>query len=125
MIKYAIRLHNNSQDAHLIFHATPDLTHYNWQWYLTEDKKHEGKPIKGEFYQSYGTTTDLIKKFGEEGKYIYCKYIDRNTHQEYKSELIRLYSDINKIINSGTLFDDISEYDENGDIINKGAKLQV
>lgn len=114
MIKYAIRLHENHNDAHLIFHATPSSINHMWQWYLTDDKNEIGKPIEEEIYESYSTATDLIKEKGYDGLYLYCKCTDINTKQEFKTEYIRLYSDVNKIIDSGTVFDDISVYDKNG-----------
>lgn len=117
MKKYAIRLHQNNYDAHLIFHATPDLSHYIWQWYLTDDKNEVGKPIEEERYEIYTTTTDLIKEKGYDGLYLYCKYTDINTKRESKTEYIKLYSDVNKIIDSGTVFNDVSVYDKNGSIL--------
>lgn len=114
MIKYAIRLHQNNHDAHLIFHATPDFTHYTWQWYLTDDKNEVGNPIFQQCYESYTITTDLIKEKGYDGLYLYCKYTNLNTMEESKTELVKLFSDVNKIIESGTVFDYLSAYDENG-----------
>jgi len=117
MIKYAIRLYNNEKDAHLIFHSTPDQTHYIWQWYITDDKDSIGKVIEGEDMQSFITTTDLIKENNYDGLFLYCSYRNRNTQEQFKTELIPLYADVNKIIESGTVFDDISTYDKTGEII--------
>lgn len=122
MKKYAIRLYQNNCDAHLIFHATSTLPNidpyelYEYQWYLAKNKNALGKPIEEEQFESYTTTTNLIKEKGYNGLYLYCKYIDINTKQEFKSEYIELHSDINKIIDSGSVFDNISEYDRNGSI---------
>lgn len=120
MIKYAIKLHQSNHEGHLIFHATPNLANYEWQWYATDDVNSIGKAIDGEHHQMFITTTDLIKKLGYEGLYLYCEYKERSTKKEYKTELIRLFSDINKIINSGSVFDDISAYDEQGMIVDAG-----
>lgn len=121
MIKYAIKLHDNNHDAHLIFHATPTWPpidpFYKHQWYLTEDENSMGFPIQEESYEMYTTTTEQIKEKGYDGWYLYCKRTDIKTFQENNTEFIRLYSDIYKIINSGTVFDDISAYDENGNIL--------
>lgn len=117
MIKYAIRLFENKVAAHLIFHATPDETRYSWQWYVTEDKNGEGDKIEGSNHESYITTTDFIKEDGFEELYLYCRFIDIHTKQEYTSEYVRLYSNLNKIIEEGTTFDDISQYNEKGDIV--------
>lgn len=117
MLKFAIRLHKNKSEAHLIFHATPNETRYFWQWYVTEDKNVEGNKIEGQEYQSYPISTELIKKKGFNGLYLYCKFIHIDTNQEYKTEYIRLYSDVDKIIEEGTVFDDISQYNEEGNIV--------
>ncbi|MEC0400806.1 hypothetical protein ACO0DA_12160 [Bacillus subtilis] len=117
MKKYVIRLHNNSKDAHLIFHATPDLSHFSYQWYLTEYKSVSGIPIEGSQYESYVTTTDIVKEKGYDGLYLYCECIDLNTKREFKTELIKLYSDVNKILDSDTVFDEVSYYDQSGHII--------
>ncbi|RDY83190.1 hypothetical protein [Bacillus amyloliquefaciens] len=122
MEKYAIRLCDNSYEAHLIFHATPTFSKFNpyelyeYQWYLTEDENQEGTPIEKEQYESYITTTELTKQKGYDGLYLYCKYRDINTNQVFKTEYIRLYSNVNKIIESGTIFDKISVYDSTGHI---------
>lgn len=117
MKKYAIKLYQSEVAADLIFHATPSLTNYEWQWYVTDDKNNMGRAIEGQRYESFITTTDLIKERGYEGLYLYCEYKDKSTKKECKTKLIRLYSDINNIINSGTIFDDISAYDEEGMIV--------
>ncbi|CAI6330988.1 hypothetical protein [Bacillus subtilis] len=122
MKKIAIRLHNNT-DAHLIFHATPvqkkinpyDL--YEHQWYLTEDKSEIGIPIDGENYEMYSTTTELIKEKNFDGLYLYCKRTDKNTNEESNTEFIRLFSNIIDVLNSGTVFDDVSYFGEDGFII--------
>lgn len=117
MKKYATKLHNNDRNAHYIFHATPSLTHYTWQWYLTNDKDNRGEPIEGQQYESLVIATDLIKERGYEGLYLYCEYTDTKTKQKSKTEFIQLHADINKIIDSGTVFDEISTYDENGMVL--------
>ncbi|MED4287187.1 hypothetical protein P4678_29125 [Priestia megaterium] len=115
MIKYAIRLHNNNRDASLIFHAAPDSVGH-FQWYITEDKNLVGRPIEDELYESYITHTKRIKEEGYEGLYLYCKFTYIDTNKENKTEFIKLFSDVNKIIDSGTVFDEISTFDENGQI---------
>ncbi|MEH7291217.1 hypothetical protein COK90_20835 [Priestia megaterium] len=120
MIKYAIRLHNNNRDASLIFHAAPDSEGHplsKFQWYLTEDKNLVGQPIEYALYESYITHTKRIKEEGYEGLYLYCKFTYIETNKENKTEFIKLFSDVNKIIDSGIVFDEISKYDENGQII--------
>ncbi|MEB9857291.1 hypothetical protein P4K23_28695 [Bacillus cereus] len=119
MKKYAIKLHNNENDAHFIFHATPSLTNYTWQWYLTNDKGNVGETIEGQRYESFTITTDLIRERGYEGLYLYCEYTNNKTKQKSKTEFIQLHADINKIIDSGTVFDNLSTYDENGMISQK------
>ncbi|MFP7487648.1 hypothetical protein SFC65_26205 [Priestia filamentosa] len=123
MIKYAIRLHQNNLDAHLIFHATPTEPEfdayelYEHQWYITKYKHTVGFPIKGQSFEMYVITTEIIKEKEYDGLYLYCKRIDKKTNKENNTEFIRLYSDFNKIIAFGTVFDDISKYDENGGIV--------
>ncbi|AQS42466.1 hypothetical protein LSG23_20685 (plasmid) [Bacillus velezensis] len=120
MKKYAIRLHQNKCHAHLIFHATPTFPEndpynlYEHQWYLADNKNTLGNPIEDEQFESYSITTNLIEEEGYDGLYLYCKYTDINTKQEFKSEYIRLYSNFNKIVDSGAVFDKISIYDETG-----------
>ncbi|MBT2281632.1 hypothetical protein J7E51_27650 [Priestia megaterium] len=120
MIKYAIRLHNNNRDASLIFHAAPsseEQPNCKFQWYITEDKNLVGQPIEDELYESYITETQRIKEEGYEGLYLYCKFTNVKTNKENKTEFIQLFSDVNKIIDSGTVFDDISKFNEKGDIV--------
>ncbi len=123
MKKHIIKLHKNNHDAHLIFHATPTYPKndpyniYEHQWYITEDENVVGFPIEGESFEMYATTTELIKENEYDGLYLYCKRIDIMTNEENNTEFIRLYSDFNKIIDSGTVFDDISAYDQNGNLV--------
>ncbi|CAI8920536.1 hypothetical protein [Priestia megaterium] len=120
MIKYAIRLHNNDRDAFLILHAAPSSEGHplcKFQWYITKDKNLAGQPIEDEQYESYTIKTQRIKEEGYEGLYLYCKFTYIDTNQENKTEFIQLFSDVNKIIDSGTIFDDISKFDEKGNII--------
>ncbi|MED4292842.1 hypothetical protein [Priestia megaterium] len=115
MIKYAIRLHKNNRDAVLIFHAAPNLEGH-FQWYITKDKNVVGQPIEDELYESYITHTKRIKEEGYEGLYLYCKFNYLEANKENTTEFIKLSSDITKIIESGTVFDEISPFDENGQI---------
>ena len=123
MKKHVIRLYKNNHDAHLIFHATPTMPELNpydlfeHQWYITKDKNTAGFPIEGERFEMYATMTELIKEKEYDGLYLYCKRIDKKTSVEKNTEFIRLYSDVNKILDSGTVFDDISAYDKNGNIL--------
>ncbi|MEW4242320.1 hypothetical protein Q0N51_25335 [Priestia megaterium] len=120
MKKYAIRLHNNNCDASLIFHAAPNSEEQpfcKFQWYITEDKNLVGKPIEDEQYESYITETQRIKEEAYEKLYLYCKFINVKTNTENKTEFIQLFSDVNKIIDAGTVFDDISKFNEKGDIV--------
>ncbi|GAF66438.1 putative glycosyltransferase [Bacillus sp. TS-2] len=120
MKKHLIRLHKNNHDGHLIFHATPTypkINPYNLfehHWYITEAKDTVGFPIEGECFEMYVTTTQLIKEKNYDGLYLYCKRIDKKTNAVNNTEFVKLYSDVNKILNCGTVFDDISVYDENG-----------
>ncbi|MBG9730790.1 hypothetical protein ABD87_14940 [Lysinibacillus sphaericus] len=126
MKKFAIRRNNINHDAHLIFHATPKMPNdphdfdaydlYEHQWYLTKDINVVGFPIIGECYEMYTTSTNLIKEKDYDGLYLYCKRIDKKSNKVNNTEFIRLYSDVNKIITSGTVFDDLSNYDEDGNI---------
>ncbi|MEW2059146.1 hypothetical protein ACF09G_37720 [Streptomyces albogriseolus] len=123
MLKYAIRYHNNNCDAHLIFHATPSYppidpySLYKHQWFLTEDKIHIGRPLEEEMYEMLATNTKEIKEAKLDGLYLYCQRTDIKTNEVNNTEFIRLFSDVNQIIESGTVFDEISAFDENGDFI--------
>lgn len=122
MIKYAIRSHINNCEASLVFHAAPDSEGHplsKFQWYITEDKNLVGQPIEDELYESYIIHTKQIKEEGYEGLYLYCKFTYIESNKENKTEFIQLFSDVNKIIDSGTVFDDISKFDEKGNIITK------
>ncbi|MFA2561919.1 hypothetical protein ABR780_26300 [Bacillus cereus] len=116
--KHVIRLHNSEHDAHLIFHATPTRAQefYDHQWYITQSETVIGVPIKEECYEMLILTTELIKEEGYDGLYLYCKRTNKRTGKESNTELIRLYSNVNKIIDSDTIFDHIKEYDEHGEI---------
>ncbi|MCM3227543.1 hypothetical protein [Terribacillus saccharophilus] len=122
MQKYGIRLFNSDTDAHLIFHATPFSTEYTWQWYITDDKSKKGEAIKEAIYESFTTTTEIIDKFKENGKYLYCVYIDNETQEEFTSEFIQLFTDFNKIIENNSAFYDVASYDSKGWIRESGEE---
>lgn len=120
MLKTAIRFFNNKIDAQFIFNATPDISKldsyhlYDHQWFLTDDMEQVGYPIEDENFEMYATSTTLIKKKGYEGLYLYCYRIDKKTRKVTVTEHVRLYSDINKMIESGTVFNCIETFDEYG-----------
>ncbi|SEG78851.1 hypothetical protein [Bacillus sp. ok061] len=121
MKKTAIRLYNNKNGAHLIFHATPiypknAYEFYDHQWYITQNETVIGTPITGECYEMFIITTEIIKEKGYDGLYLYCKRTDIKTGKESNTEFIRLDSNLDKIIDSGTIFDAIKQYDEHGSI---------
>lgn len=127
MIKYAIRLHENHKQGHLIFHAVPaehtnkytppSYDDYSWQWYLTSKKDVVGTPIDGHIYESYITTTELIKDEKYDGMYLYAEYLNKHTKEIKQTELIRLSNDMDEMINLNRPFDKLSIYDEKGNTV--------
>lgn len=50
-------------------------------------------------------------------KYLYCKYLDKNKNSYEKTEYIKLDLTVDSMVNEGIIFDDISEFDEQGNIV--------
>ena len=118
MIKFVIKKLNG--DAMFIFHALPDLpdeifAKTKCQWYITENKK--PIPIKNATMGSYFFSAEQIELDGYTGKYLYCEYTNTTTNETIQTEHVKLYYDVNKMIKAGVVFDAISHFDENGDII--------
>lgn len=122
MIKYAIKLHENHKQAHLVFHAVPEehtneyippsYDDYSWQWYLTNEKDVAGTPISEHIYESYITTTEQIKNDNLVGMYLYAEYQIKHTKEIKRTEFICLSSDIDEMINLNSPFDKVSIYDK-------------
>ena len=117
MLKHAIRLYSEKRDAHLIFIATPNELHRDYEWYVTKEIGTRGEKINEQHYPSYPTSTDIIRKRGYEGHYLYCNYLNIHTNKVCCTKPIHLCGDIDKMIAEGTMFDDISQYDEQGAIV--------
>src|SRR5699024_326337 len=127
MIKYAIKLHENRKQGHLIFHAVPaehtneyippSYDDYSWQWYLTNERDVVGTPIDGHIYESYITTTEQIAEERYEGLYLYAEYLNKHTKKIKRTEFIRLSSDIDEMINLNNPFEKVSIYDEKGNTV--------
>ncbi|MFH9970318.1 hypothetical protein ACH4PR_55775, partial [Streptomyces mirabilis] len=73
--------------------------------------------LEEEMYEMLATNTKEIKEAKLDGLYLYCQRTDIKTNEVNNTEFIRLFSDVNQIIESGTVFDEISAFDENGDFI--------
>ncbi|WP_080871734.1 hypothetical protein [Oceanobacillus timonensis] len=129
MIKYAIKLHENHKQGHLIFHAVPEehtnehippsYDDYSWQWYLTNEKGVLGRPIDEHVYESYITSTEQIEYEKYDGMYLYAEYLNKHTQERKRTEFVRLSSDMDEMINLNVPFDKLSIYDEKGAIINE------
>lgn len=120
MIKYAIKLHGNHKQGHLIFHAVPErptFDDYMWQWYLTNKKGVLGNPIEGYIYESFVITTEQIKKENLDGMYLYAECLNKHTKEMKRTEFVRLSSNIEEIINLNSPFDKLSIYDKKGNVI--------
>jgi predicted DNA-binding protein len=122
MIKYAI----NSKEKNdiLIFHALPnEITKF--QWYISEKINERGNAIEGQTCESYVISTEIIKEKNYYGKYLYCEYLNNKLNVYEKTEYIPLEVSLDSMINKGVIFDDISEFDEKGYIINVSNKLEI
>lgn len=127
MIKYAIKLHENHEQGHLIFHAIPvkhtneyippSYDDYSWRWYLTTEKDILGNPIDGHIYESYITTTEQIEKEKLDGVYLYAEYLNKHTKEIKRTEFIRLSSDMEEMINLNSPFDKLLIYDKKGNAV--------
>ncbi|MBU3173354.1 hypothetical protein [Clostridium estertheticum] len=113
MLKYAIKHKNNDV---LIFHALPNVM-TKFQWYISENVFEQGVPIDGQIYESYSLSAEIIKENTYVGKYLYCEYLATESNQYQKTEYIQLGLSIDSMINNGTIFDDISKFSEQGDIV--------
>lgn len=115
MEKYGIKSKDNNDI--LIFHALPnEITKF--QWYISENIYDKGKPIDGQIYELYTLSTEVIKRKNFVGKYLYCEYLIPGLNQYQKTEYIRLDLSIDSMVNDGVVFDDISKFDEQGNIVN-------
>ncbi|WP_283690475.1 hypothetical protein [Clostridium perfringens] len=115
MEKYGIKSKDNNDI--LIFHALPNET-TKFQWYISENINEKGKPIDEQIYESYTLSTEVIKRKNFVGKYLYCEYLTPGLNQYEKTEYIKLGLTIDSMINEGVIFDDISKFDEQGNIGN-------
>lgn len=115
MKKYGIKSKDNNDI--LIFHALPNET-AKFQWYISENINEKGRPINGQIYESYTLSTEVIKRKNFVGKYLYCEYLVQGLNQYEKTEYIKLDLNIDSMVNSGVIFDDISKFDEQGNIVN-------
>src|SRR5699024_11959678 len=105
----AIKLHENHKQGHLIFHAIPEehtneyiplsYDDYSWRWYLTTEKDVLGNPIDGHIYESYITTTEQIEEEKLDEMYLYAEYLNKHTKEIKRTEVIRLSSDMEEMIN--------------------------
>lgn len=114
MKKYGIKSKDNNDI--LIFHALPNEV-TKFQWYISENIHENGKPINEQIYESYTLSTEVIKRKNFVGKYLYCEYLIQGLNQYEKTEYIKLDLNIDSMVDSGVIFDDISKFDEDGNII--------
>lgn len=122
MIKYAIK--TKEENDILIFHALPnEITKF--QWYISEAINESGNIIEGETCESYVVSTKRIKEKNYCGKYLYCEYLNNKLNVYEKTEYILLEASVDIMINKGVIFDDISEFDEKGYIVNVTNKLEI
>ena len=114
MIKYGIKSKNNNDV--LIFHALPNEITIS-QWYITESSDSNGSLIEGQKYESITLTAEIIKEKNYEGKYLYCEYLALGSSLLLKTECVKIGSNIDEMLNDGTIFDNISKFDEQGNIV--------
>lgn len=115
MIKYAIRSRDNKNDV-IILHALPGTNYKNikLQWYVSDKPNIKGTPIKKQIYESFTLNVQWIKKNNYLGKYIYCSIT--NQKGEHTTEYIYLGENINNMVEHGVEFDNISMFDDKGNI---------
>lgn len=116
MDKYGIKSKDNNDI--LIFHALPNET-TNFQWYISESIYEKGRAIDGQTYESYTLSMEKIKENNFIGKYIYCEYLIPGSSQYQKTEYIKLGLSIDNMVNEGIVFDDISGFNTQGDLMQK------
>ncbi|MDU6482985.1 MAG: hypothetical protein E6538_13395 [Paeniclostridium sordellii] len=116
MDKYAIKCKDNNDI--LIFHALPNKI-TNFQWYISESIHEKGRAIDGQTYESYTLSIEKIKENNFIGKYLYCEYLMPESNQYQKTEYIKLGLSIDNMVNEGVIFDDISEFNEHEDLMQK------
>lgn len=115
MEKYGIKSKDNNDI--LIFHALPNET-TKFQWYISENIHEKGQPINQQTYESYILSIEVIKRKKFIGKYLYCEYLIAWLNQYQKTEYIKLGLSIDSMVDDGVVFDDISKFDEQGNIVN-------
>ncbi|MEK5105019.1 hypothetical protein MKX83_24060 [Cytobacillus sp. FSL M8-0252] len=112
MIKYIHTKNKSPYDSDLILCAdsnenTPSYNPYStfkFQWYLTKEKNRPGIPLRFQEYDILILSTEEIKRKNYNGLYLYCILTDVRTKQEQTTESIKLYSDINKVIEFNSSF---------------------
>lgn len=115
MLKYAIKSKDSNKDI-LIFHALPDeMTKF--QWYISENICEQGDPIDGQIYESYTLSIEMVKYMNYDGKYICCMYLETESKYNQHTEYIQLGLSIDSMVQSGVNFDNISRFNEQGEIV--------
>lgn len=115
MEKYAIKSKKSKDNDILILHALPNEM-AKFQWYISENICEQGILIDGQVYESYTISAEKIKENNYEGKYIHCEYLKTKLDNYEKTEYTLLDYSIDNMIKNGTIFNDISEFDEEGNI---------
>jgi hypothetical protein len=115
MLKYAIESKN--EDI-LIFHALPKGK-AKFQWYVSENICEQGVPIEGEIYESYTLSADNIKENNYLGRYLHCEYLSTKSNHYQETEYVQLEMSIDSMINNGLIFDNISKFDKQGNIVKR------
>lgn len=114
MLKYAIKSKDNNDV--LIFHALPN-TITKFQWYISKNIYEQGLPIDNQIYESYTLTTQTIKENNFIDKYIHCEYLSIKSNNYEKTEYVQLDLSIDSMVKHGTIFDDISIFNKQGNIV--------
>lgn len=116
MLMYAIKSKKNNDV--LIFHALPNGM-AKFQWYISESIYDQGIPIYGQIYESYTISAEIIKENNYVGKYLHCEYLTKESNHYQTTNYVQLGLSIDSMINNGNIFDDISEFNEQGNIVEK------
>lgn len=123
MKKFAIKGNANRGNIDvLIFHALPNKQAI-FQWYISENNKMQGVPIKEQTYESYTLTSEIIKEKSYINKYLHCEYKNNENEVCKKTEYIKLGANIDSMIKDNIFFDNVSEFDNQGNIKDNLVKV--
>jgi len=108
---YAIRRPNGHAD--LVFHGRPKNEEsepedpYVYQWRLEDKRTGDSVIMKGQEFESFILTTEMIIELGFECWQLYCRRFHEKTNEMSETMRVCLKPDLDTMIEAGVPFDDV------------------